>query len=111
MAGTHGGGGAGGDEDVGLADVDVDGAASELGDGAGGEGHPEAGNGDIVFLIHIFDGFGRFRTVFGYSVSDKANAVSDTGLNGLVGLLNGGGERRMAVAWLGLHEPSWSPRA
>ena len=61
LTGTHGGRGASGDEDVGLADVDVDGAARELGDGAGGEGHPEAGNGDIVFLIHSFvDDFGRF---------------------------------------------------
>ena len=61
MTGTHGGRGASGDEDVGLADVDVDGAARELGDGAGGEGYPEAGNGDIVFLIHSFvDDFGRF---------------------------------------------------
>ena len=53
MAGTHGGRGAGGDEDVGLADVDVDGAASELGDGAGGEREVQAGDGDIMFLFHF----------------------------------------------------------
>ena len=52
LAGAHGLRGAGGDEDVGLADVDVDGAARELGDGTGGEREAQAGHGDIVFLIH-----------------------------------------------------------
>ena len=53
LTGTHGGRSTGGDEDVGLADVDVDGAARELGVGAGGEREPEAGHGDAMFLFHF----------------------------------------------------------
>ena len=52
LAGTHGLRGAGGDDDIGFANVDVDGAAGELGDGARGEREPETGHGNIMFLIH-----------------------------------------------------------
>ena len=76
LAGAHGLRGAGGDEDVGLADVDVDRAARELGDRAGGEGHAQAGHGDIVFLIHFLFGWcvtpaglPERRAGFGFSVS------------------------------------------
>ena len=44
---------AGGDEDVGFADGDVDGAIGKTGVGAGGERDPETGHGDIMFLIHF----------------------------------------------------------
>jgi hypothetical protein len=53
LAGAHGLRDAGSDEDVGFADADVDGAASELGEGAGGEREVQAGDGDIMFLIHF----------------------------------------------------------
>ncbi|NBR09647.1 MAG: hypothetical protein EBT98_08400, partial [Opitutaceae bacterium] len=38
-------------------DIDIDGAARELGDGAGREREPETGHGNIVFLIHIMGGW------------------------------------------------------
>src|SRR5690606_2707588 len=53
LAGLHVLRDAGGDEDVGLADLAVDGAIGELGDGAGGERDPEFGDRDGVFLIHV----------------------------------------------------------
>ena len=55
LAGLGGGGDGGGDEDVGLADRDVDGAVGELGEGAGGERDPVLGDRDDVFLIHVLD--------------------------------------------------------
>jgi hypothetical protein len=44
---------AGGDEDVGFADADIDGAAGELGDGARGERDPKFGDRDVMLLFHV----------------------------------------------------------
>ena len=50
LTGFYRGGNAGGDEEVGLADGDIDRAIGKGGVGAGGEGDPEGGNGDGVLL-------------------------------------------------------------
>ena len=48
-----------GDEYIGFANADIDGAIGEFGVRAGGERDPEAGNGNGVFLLHDNGRFGR----------------------------------------------------
>src|SRR5690606_25711265 len=68
LAGAHRLGDTGGDEDVGLADADIDGAVGEVGVGAGGEGQTEFGDRDVMFLIHYF-------RICGLSVADKSERL------------------------------------
>ena len=56
LAGPHGRGDRGGDEDSRFTDGDRDGAVGEFGKGTGGELNIESGNGDSMFLIHGSDG-------------------------------------------------------
>src|SRR5690606_14541788 len=81
LAGAHGLGDAGGDKQVGLADADVDRAVGEVGVGAGGEGHPEARDGDVVFLVHYrflrFACRGRKRTARRHAAGHPGFSMDD----------------------------------